>query len=101
MPDRKRLSEPEILDQLRDLGGWEYKNERLHREYKFADFIQAWAFMTGCAITAQVLNHHPNWSNVYSKVEIELFTHDAGGVTALDLESARRYEALAAGFHAS
>ena len=51
--------------------------------------------MTGAAIHAQALNHHPDWSNTYSRVEISLSTHDAGGVTALDLELARRMEALA------
>jgi 4a-hydroxytetrahydrobiopterin dehydratase len=95
MLDRTLLSESRIREALPGLPDWEYRDNRLCREYHFRDFIAAWAFMTGCALEAQALNHHPNWSNVWSKVVIELSTHDAGGVTGLDLELARRFEGLA------
>ena len=98
MPEKRLLSPTEVETALHDLSNWEYRAGHLHREYRFADFVHAWAFMTGCAIHAQELNHHPNWSNVYSRVTVELFTHDAGGVTGLDLELARRFELLAAHF---
>jgi 4a-hydroxytetrahydrobiopterin dehydratase len=93
--DRTPLSQPQIAEGLRQLPGWTVADGCLHRGYRFADFVQAWSFMTGAAIQAQALNHHPDWSNAYSKVEVRLTTHDAGGVTALDLELARRMEALA------
>jgi 4a-hydroxytetrahydrobiopterin dehydratase len=93
--DRTPLSQSQITDGLRQLPGWGYADGGLRRKYRFADFVQAWSFMTGAAIQAQALNHHPDWSNAYSRVEILLTTHDAGGVTALDLELARRMEALA------
>jgi 4a-hydroxytetrahydrobiopterin dehydratase len=95
MPDRTLLPESRIREALPDLPGWTYRDQRLFREYSFPDFVTAWAFMTGCALEAQALDHHPNWSNVWSKVTIELSTHDAGGVTGLDLELARRFESLA------
>jgi 4a-hydroxytetrahydrobiopterin dehydratase len=93
--DRTLLSQSQIDDGLKRLPGWSRADNSLRREYKFADFVQAWSFMTGAAIQAQTLNHHPDWSNAYSRVEIRLSTHDAGGVTALDLELATRMEALA------
>ncbi len=95
MPNRALLSESRIREALPDLPGWEYRDQRLYREYNFPDFVTAWSFMTGCALEAQALDHHPNWSNVWSKVTIELWTHDAQGVTGFDLELARRFEALA------
>ena len=57
---------------------WKEENNALHREFKFDDFKQAWAFMTEVAFHAEAQNHHPNWSNVYSTVQITLTTHDAG-----------------------
>ena len=95
MPDRTRLNDTQIREGLKSLPGWSLDQETLRRSYRFPDFTRAWAFMTGGAIHAQAMNHHPNWSNVYDSVEISLSTHDAGGVTALDLELARRFEALA------
>lgn len=95
MPNRTLLPESRIREALPDLPGWEYRGNRLCREYRFADFVTAWAFMSGCALEAQALGHHPNWSNAWSEVLVELWTHDAGGVSGLDLELARRFEALA------
>jgi 4a-hydroxytetrahydrobiopterin dehydratase len=98
MTRRNVLTKPQIQAGLLTLPGWEYRDESLHREYRFANFVQAWAFMTGCAIEAQAIDHHPNWSNVYSTVVVDLSTHDAGGVTSLDLELASKFEALARPF---
>jgi 4a-hydroxytetrahydrobiopterin dehydratase len=95
MTDRSRLPEARIREALQKLPEWELRGDRLHREYRFLDFTEAWVFMSGCALHAQSMNHHPNWSNVYSQVIIDLFTHDAGGVTALDLDLAGRFEDLA------
>lgn len=63
--------------------------DALHKTFQFADFKQAFAFMTRVALKAEQMDHHPEWSNVYNKVEITLTTHDAGGVTALDVALAR------------
>ncbi|TDQ17171.1 4a-hydroxytetrahydrobiopterin dehydratase [Algoriphagus boseongensis] len=59
---------------------WKEENNRLKKSFKFADFQEAFAFMTRVAFLAEAHNHHPNWSNVYNQVEIELTTHDAGNV---------------------
>jgi len=88
--DRKPLSEDEIKTRLRDLKGWTLRDGKLHREFQFADFIAAFGFMASVALVAESLNHHPNWSNVYNKVVIDLYTHDAGGITEFDLEFACR-----------
>ena len=68
---------------------WTNKNDALHRDFQFADFRQAFAFMTEVAFAAEAAGHHPNWSNVYNSVSIRLTTHDAGNtVTAKDQELA-------------
>ena len=95
MADRRRLSDQEITAALADLPGWSAGNGALHRELSFADFSEAWGFMARVALIAEKLDHHPNWSNVWSTVVIDLSTHDAGGVTGLDVEFATRVNALA------
>jgi 4a-hydroxytetrahydrobiopterin dehydratase len=74
-----------------DLDGWApvEGKDAIHKSYRFADFNEAWGFMSRVAIRAEVMNHHPEWFNVWNRVDITLATHDAGGVTALDLELAR------------
>jgi 4a-hydroxytetrahydrobiopterin dehydratase len=69
----------------------------IRREIKFADFNAAFGFMTRVAIKAETMDHHPEWSNVYSRVEVLLTTHDAGGVTELDTTLARFIDEAAAG----
>jgi 4a-hydroxytetrahydrobiopterin dehydratase len=71
-------------------------DDKLQRTYEFADFIEAWGFMSAAALVVQEMDHHPEWHNVYNRVRIELVTHDAGGITARDIELAKRLEALAA-----
>ncbi|MEQ8692151.1 MAG: 4a-hydroxytetrahydrobiopterin dehydratase [Pseudomonadales bacterium] len=69
--------------------GWQHQNDRLRREFKFDDFVAAFGFMTQVALLAETHGHHPNWSNVYNRVTIELTTHDAGNkVTDKDLDLA-------------
>lgn len=65
--------------------GWELTDGRLRRELRFRDFSEAFAFMVRCALVAERLDHHPNWSNVYDTVTIELWSHDVGGVTDRDV----------------
>jgi 4a-hydroxytetrahydrobiopterin dehydratase len=83
---RKKLSPEEIAERLRKLEGWRHDAEAgtLQCELRFADFREAFAFMTEVALHAERLDHHPDWSNVYRNVQIRLSTHDAGGVTELD-----------------
>lgn len=95
-PRPAKLSETEIAAALAKLPQWKLLGGKLHREYKFPDFVAAFAFMTGAALTAQAMDHHPEWFNVFSTVRVDLTTHDAGGVTALDVELASAMEKLAA-----
>ena len=90
-----RLSEFEIATALAELPGWKIEGDKLHREYKFADFVAAFSFMTGAALIAQGMDHHPEWFNVWNTVRIDLATHDSGGITALDVKLAHSMEELA------
>jgi len=85
---RKKLEPAELETALAKLSGWQVANGKLHRTYTFKDFADAFAFMTACALRIQVLDHHPEWSNVYSTVNVDLVTHDAGGITGRDVELA-------------
>ena len=75
---------------LKELDGWTFDAERdaIRRSFKFADFGEAFAFMTRVALAAEKIDHHPDWSNVYKTVNVTLNTHDAGGLTTLDFELA-------------
>ena len=92
---RARLSELELADALAELPGWQVANGKLHREWRFADFSAAFGFMTRVALEAERMNHHPEWTNVWNRVVVDLVTHDAGGLTASDVKLAKRMEALA------
>ncbi|MBM4375743.1 MAG: 4a-hydroxytetrahydrobiopterin dehydratase [Deltaproteobacteria bacterium] len=96
MPNRIKLNDEALHDGLRGLPEWTYVEGKLRRELRFPDFVAAFGFMTQVALHAERLNHHPEWSNVYGTVRIDLVTHDCGGVSALDLELARRIDALIA-----
>jgi 4a-hydroxytetrahydrobiopterin dehydratase len=74
---------------------WELVGGKLHKEFIFSNFIEAFGFMTRAAIVAEGMNHHPEWFNVYKKVVVDLMTHEAGGLTELDFELASKMEALA------
>jgi 4a-hydroxytetrahydrobiopterin dehydratase len=74
---------------------WKEENDQLKRSFQFDDFVQAFAFMTRVAFVAEKMNHHPNWSNVYNKVEIALFTHDANNsITDKDRELADQIDKI-------
>lgn len=66
------------------VAGWEIREGKLYRHFVFADFAQAWQFMSQVALLAEKMNHHPNWSNSYNQVDISLFSHDAGAITDKD-----------------
>jgi 4a-hydroxytetrahydrobiopterin dehydratase len=84
-------------DALKALKGWTELSGRdaIHKSFKFADFTQAWGFMTQVALAAEKTDHHPEWSNVYNRVEIVLSTHDAGGLSAKDVALAQFIDRLA------
>src|ERR1700677_3864767 len=90
-----KLSDKEVQAQLQELPRWTLRAGKLHREYKFAGFAEAFGFMSTCALVAQKKDHHPEWSNVFDRVVVDLSTHDAGGITALDFALATEMEAAA------
>lgn len=93
MPSRIPLTEDQIRENLPE--HWTLVEGKLHREFKFADFTHAFGFMAAAATRIEAMNHHPEWSNVYGAVAVDLSTHDAGGVTELDLELAGVLETIA------
>jgi len=95
MTERRKLNDSEIKQLPTTLPGWSVQNGKLHREFKFRDFVGAWSFMSGVALIAESLNHHPDWSNVYNRVVIDLMTHDLGGLSTLDVEFAKKVGTLA------
>ena len=96
----EKLESAAVQDALKDLAGWVAGDEGLSikKSYKFKNFSEAWAFMTRGALLAEKMNHHPEWFNVYNKVDVILNTHEAGGVTELDIKMAGRMNGYAALF---
>ena len=88
-----RLTDQALAQALLALPGWTRDGDQLRRELRFTDFVEAFAFMSAMALVSEALNHHPEWHNVYNRVSIALTTHDAGGLTQLDLTWAERAEA--------
>jgi len=89
------LSAADITQLPQQLPAWTLQEGKLHRELRFADFSEAFGFMTRVALAAEQLNHHPEWSNVWNRVVINLTTHDCGGLSNLDLALAQKIDALA------
>jgi 4a-hydroxytetrahydrobiopterin dehydratase len=90
-----KLSPAEVQIALTDLPGWTLSKGKLHREYRFDDFTLAFGFMAASATAIERMNHHPEWSNVYGTVVVDLTTHDAGGITKKDVDLAASLERLA------
>ena len=80
-----RLSDEQIKTELSGLSGWSVVNGKLHKDFVFDDFVEAFGFMTRAAIHIEKMNHHPEWFNVYNKLSVDLVTHDAGGITQSDI----------------
>ncbi|SMM99019.1 Pterin-4-alpha-carbinolamine dehydratase [uncultured Candidatus Thioglobus sp.] len=91
----KKATDTEIQAFIAKYDAWRIKGGKLHREYIFNDFIEAFGFMTKAALVAQSSNHHPEWFNVYKKVVVDLTTHESAGITQLDFELAAKMEQLA------
>ena len=96
MKKRTPLSADELSRALAELPGWSIAAGKLHREFRFPDFVRAFAFMSAVALVAEARNHHPEWFNVYGRVVVDLTTHDAGGITQNDIDLARKMNELAA-----
>jgi 4a-hydroxytetrahydrobiopterin dehydratase len=94
---RTKLSDPEIATELAKLPNWSIERGNLHRAFEFADFSQAFAFMTRVALAAEKMDHHPDWSNAWNKVIIDLSTHSAGGLTQNDFNLATKISQVATG----
>ena len=95
MGQTPKLADSEIQVAIAKLPGWSLRDGKLHREYVFPDFVHAFGFMATAAIAIEAMNHHPDWSNVWNKVTVDLVTHDSGGVTAKDIALAEKLESLA------
>jgi len=95
MANIAKLAETELQAALTGLPDWVIAGGKLHREYRFPDFVHAFGFMAAAAAAIEAMNHHPEWFNVWNQVKIDLTTHDAGGITQKDVELARKLEALA------
>ncbi|WP_103068682.1 4a-hydroxytetrahydrobiopterin dehydratase [Aquimarina sediminis] len=92
-----KLSESEIKAKLNDVDGWEYHDNAIHTTFEFTDFKDAFSVMTRIAFEAEALQHHPDWSNVYNKLQISLSTHDAGGITEKDFTLAKIIDTIIEG----
>jgi len=76
-----KLTDDQIKKEIMSLSGWSVVNGKLHKDFVFQDFIEAFGFMSKAAIHIEKMNHHPEWFNVYNKIKVDLVTHDAGGIT--------------------
>ena len=94
---RQKLNDPEIAAELAKLPGWTYESGKLHRVFTCRDFVHAFGFMTSVALAAEAMNHHPDWSNSWNKVTVDLVTHSSGGVTERDLELALKISQIFGG----
>ena len=89
-----KLSDEQIRKELASLPGWSVVNGKLHKEFTFKSFIEAFGFMTTAALHIEKMNHHPEWFNVYNNLKVDLVTHDAGGITQNDIDLARTLNSL-------
>ena len=94
MAEAVKLTETQIAEAVASLDGWELRDGKLHREFKFKNFVEAWGFMSRIALLAEKMNHHPEWFNVWNTVRIDLSTHEVGGLSNFDVELATKINAL-------
>ena len=97
MTKRTPIAGAELDRAVAALPGWSLVGGKLHREFRFANFVRAFSFMSAVALVAEKRDHHPEWFNVYGKVIVDLTTHDAGGVTQSDVDLAQTMNELAGG----
>ena len=94
MTERRKLTDEELRQGLDELPGWDLLDNKLHKQFKFNSFAEAMGWMTSVAIYADKIDHHPEWSNVYNRVTVDLITHKLYSVSTLDLELALEMERL-------
>ncbi len=94
MPEAEKLTETQIAEAVASLDGWQLRDGKLHREFKFKNFVEAWGFMSRIALRAEKMNNHPEWFNVWNTVRIDLSTHEVGGLSNFDVELATKINAL-------
>jgi 4a-hydroxytetrahydrobiopterin dehydratase len=97
----RALAQHEIETRLSELNSatrrpWTLRSDKLHKEFRFDDFVSAFGFMTSAALVAERMNHHPEWFNVYGTVRVDLVTHDVSGISERDFALARAMDAIAA-----
>lgn len=93
---RQKLTDVQLQEALAELSGWEVKEGKLHKTFKFASFAQAMGWMVAVGFLADKMDHHPEWSNVYNRVEVNLVTHDLDNeISNLDIELAQVMEEMA------
>jgi 4a-hydroxytetrahydrobiopterin dehydratase len=90
----KKLTQTELDTAIAQLSEWKLVNGKLNKTFKFKDFVTAFGFMAKVAIVSEKMDHHPEWFNVYNRVVIDLTTHDAGGISNLDIELAKKIDGL-------
>ncbi len=90
-----RLNDEQVSEALAGLSGWELLDGKLHREFKFGDFVEAFGFMSRVALAAERLDHHAEWFKVYNRVVVDLRSHDCDGISHRDFELAGRINTLA------
>ncbi|MCB9991041.1 MAG: 4a-hydroxytetrahydrobiopterin dehydratase [Rhodospirillales bacterium] len=95
----EKLSDAEIESAMGELGGWELIKDggAIRKSFQFKNFSAAWAFMSRAALLAEKMNHHPEWFNVWNKVDVTLNTHDVGGLSELDFKMAKRMDQYSSG----
>jgi 4a-hydroxytetrahydrobiopterin dehydratase len=97
MPAAKKLTEAEVQERLSEVKGWSLAGGKLHRAFECKDFVAAFGNMTRVALVAESMNHHPDWSNVWNKVVIDLNTHSVKGISNLDFELAGKISEIFGG----
>lgn len=92
-----KLSGSEIESEVTKLPGWKVVNGKLNKSFEFSDFVEAFGFMTKVAMQSEKMNHHPEWFNVYNKVQIDLITHDLNGISNYDMKLAKAINKIQSG----
>jgi 4a-hydroxytetrahydrobiopterin dehydratase len=95
MPLSPKLADAEVAERIAKLAAWKIVGGKLHREIVFKSFVEAFGFMSSVALVAEKMNHHPDWSNGYNKVVIDLVSHDVKGLSQRDFDLAAAIDALA------
>lgn len=90
----ERLSREQVDAVLAELPGWSVSGNKLHKDFEFASFNEAFGFMARASMEIEKMNHHPEWCNVYNRLSVDLTTHDAGGITQNDLRLAKTLDSL-------